>query len=218
MLSPSFNARVPALAQVCGRTLLIAFAVSVFFAVFPLQIGSSVWGTQLSSRIIDRVFIALVGVTLLCAAAFLQPMPEDLHTASRMASKLGRQRRLALRLCGIGMISMALLASWQLLLMLNSMGQINEGVLSQSSRISPTIETAERLGRQAPAPQLEQSWKRFLAAGAPGVNQPVSINSAEQKRQALLSAINDSGPLSGIYSGGTVQGIRSAPGSTTRRR
>lgn len=189
MLSPSFNARVPALAQVCGRTLLFAFAVSAFFAVFPLQIGSSIWGTQLSSRIIDRVFIALVGVTLLCAAAFLQPMPEDPTINPRMAKKLSRQRRFAVRLCAIGMVSMALLATWQLLLMLGSIGQINQSVLTQSNRISPTIETAEQLVRQAPTTQLEQSWQRFLAAGAPGLNQPLIVSGPEQKRQALLAAI-----------------------------
>lgn len=189
MLSPSINTRVQALAQICGRTLLFTFAVSVFFAVFPLEFGSPLWGTQVSSRIIDRAFIALVGVALLCAAAFLQPMPEDPHTSRRLVMKLGRQRRLAFRLCYSGVIGMALLAAWQLLLLIGNVGQINQGVLSQSQRISPAIETGKQLVSQASAPQLEQSWKRFIAAGAPGLKQPVNAAGPEQKRQALLTAI-----------------------------
>lgn len=189
MLSQSSNARVPALAQVCGRTLLVVFAVSVFFAVFPLQLGSSLWGVELSSRIIDRTFIALVGVTLVCAASFLQPIPDDRQISPRRLKKLGRQRQWALRLCGIGMAGMALLAFWQLLLLLGSIGQINQSVLTQSDRISPAIETAEQLVRQAPSTQLEQTWQRFLDAGAPGLPQPVTISGTEQKRQALLAAI-----------------------------
>lgn len=189
MLSKSSNPRVPDLAQVCGRTLLFAFGVSVFFAVFPLQFGSSAWGAQLSSRIIDRTFIALVGVTLLSAGAFLQPMPEDPHTAPRRVKKLWRQRQFAMRLCGIGMVCMALLAIWQLLLLGGSIGLINQSVRSQSERISPAIETAEQLVRQAPTPQLEQSWQRFIAAGAPGLDQPLIVTGTEQKRQALLAAI-----------------------------
>jgi hypothetical protein len=189
MLSPSINTRVHALAQVCGRTLLFTFAVSVFFAVFPIELGSSLWGTQVSRRIIDRVFIALVGVALLCAAAYLKPMPEDPYASRRRVTKLVRQRRFAFRLCHIGVFSMVLLALWQLLLMMGSIGQINQSILSQSRRISPAIETGKQLVRQASDPQLEQSWERFIAAGAPGLKKPVSDSGAEQKREALLKAI-----------------------------
>lgn len=187
--SAAINPRLPALARICGLTMLLVFAASVFFALFPLELGSPLWGTQLSSRIIDAASLPLVAATLLCAAAFLQPMPEDPDAAPRRVMVLGRQRLFALRLCRAGMVSLALLALWQLVLLIGNTGQINRISLSQSTRISPAIEKAEQRIRQASPAQLELPWQRFVAAGAPGLKQSVAIATTEQKRQALLAAI-----------------------------
>lgn len=180
--------RLISVARICGRTLLLAFGMSVVFALFPLNLNSPLWGTQLSSRIIDGASLALVGVALLCAAAFLQPMPEDPNSVIRSQVKLlAQQRARALRLCRIGVISLALLAVWQLLLLVGNTAQVNQLNLNQAQRISPAIQNAEQFIRQASAAELEQPWQRFIAAGAPGMKQPVS--GTEQKRQLLLSAL-----------------------------
>lgn len=188
MLSQSTQQRFISLARICGHTLLLVFGVSVVFALFPLDLRSSIWGTQLSSRIIDGTSLALVGVALLCAAVLLQPIPENPNSSSRNQVKLlARQRAGALRLCRVGVISLALLAVWQLLLLVGNTAQINQRNLSQAKQISPAIQQAEQFIRQASASELEQPWQRFLSAGAPGMKQPVS--STEQKRQLLLSAL-----------------------------
>lgn len=189
MSTQTINSHLPALARICGSTLLLAFVALVFFAIFPLKLGSPLWGTQLSSRIIDGASLALVGTTLLSAAAFLQPMLEDPDISRRRVNELARQRTFALRLCSIGVISLALLAVWQLLLLPGSIGQINQGILNESGQVSPAIEKAEQTIRQASAAQLEQPWQRFIAGGAPGLKQPASIITSEQRRQALLAAI-----------------------------
>lgn len=105
--SRSLNPRLPALARICGNTLLLAFVAVVLFSVFPLQIGSPLWGSQLSSRIVDGASLALVGTTLLSAAAYLQSMPEDPDMARGKVILLNKQRLFALRLSGIGVISLA---------------------------------------------------------------------------------------------------------------
>lgn len=189
MLSQPINPRLPAMAWICGRCLLLVFVVMVGFAVFPLQFGSPGWGTQLSTRIVDSASLALVGATLLSAAAFLQAMPEDPDMARGRVVLLNRQRLFSLRLCSIGVISLALLAVWQLLLLIGSVGLISQSSLSQSGQLSPAIQRAEQVIRQASPAQLEQPWQRFIAAGAPGLKQPVAITTTEQKRQALLAAI-----------------------------
>lgn len=187
MASHSLNLRLPALARICGGSLLLAYAVTVLFALFPLDLGSPLWGSQLSGRIIDNASIALVGVALLCGTAFVEQLPEDPDMAPRRTARLLRQRASVLRLCRLGVIGLALLALWQLPLLLGATSQINQRNLSQADRISPAIENAQQSIRQAPAEVIEQRWRQVIAAGAPLLNQPNS--STEQKRQALLAAI-----------------------------
>lgn len=189
MLSQPLNPRLPALARICGRSLLVAYVITVLFAMFPLEFGSPLWGSQLSNRIVDGASLALVGVALLCGTAFLESLPEDPHTDRRRAARLISQRAFALRLCRVGVISLALLAVWQLLLLLGNTGQINQRGLGQSGRIAPVLAKAEQTIRQASPAELEQPWQRFIAAGAPGIKQPVAIATTEQKRQALLAAL-----------------------------
>lgn len=187
MLNQSLISRLPELARVCGRTLLLVFVVSMFFAMFPLNLGSPLWGSQLSSRIIDSASIALVGVTLLSGAAVLEQNPEDSDRAPRRGARISHQRASVMRLCRLGVIALALLAVWQLPLLLSNTIQINQRNLSQSARISPAMAKADQFLRQASAAELERPWQRFIASGAPGLKQPVS--GTEQKREVLLAAI-----------------------------
>lgn len=174
------------LARVCGRTLLLVFVVSMFFAVFPLNLGSPLWGSQLSSRILDSASIALVAVSLLGGAAVIEQSPEDAERAPRRGARRGSQQDFVMRLCRLGVISLALLALWQLPLLLGNTVQINQRSLSESVRISPAVAKAEQFLRQASAAELETAWQRFIASGAPGLKRPVS--GSEQKRQVLLAA------------------------------
>lgn len=187
MLNQPLMSRLAMLARVCGRTLLLVFLVSVFFAVFPLNLGSPLWGSQLSSRIIDSASIALVGITLLGGAAVVEQSPEDLERAPRRGARRGSPRASVMRLCRLGMISLALLALWQLPLLLGNTVQINQRSLSQSARTSPAMANAEQFLRQASAAELETAWQRLIASGAPALKRPVS--GSEQKRQILLAAI-----------------------------
>jgi len=84
----------------------------MFFAMFPLNLGSPLWGSQLSSRIIDSASIALVGVTLLSSAAVIEQNPEDSDRAPRRGARISHQGASVMRLCRLGVIALALLAVW----------------------------------------------------------------------------------------------------------
>lgn len=174
------------LARACGRILLLVFLVNVVLILFPLNLSSPEWGIQLSSRIVDTSSLPLVGVAMLCAAAFSQPMP-DPETAPLAAMTLDSRRAFMLQCCLLGAIGLLLLAVWQLPLLLGSTGLINQRSLGQASGVSPLLREAEQSIRQASAIDLEQRWQQFIAAGAPGLTQPV--RSTEQKRQALLAGL-----------------------------
>lgn len=186
MLNQAPISRLPKLARVCGLTLLLVFVISVFFAVFPLNLRSPLWGSQLSSRIIDSASIALVGVTLLGGAAVIEKNSEDSARDPRRARST-RQCASVMRLCRIGVISLVLLAIWQLALLLGNTIQINQSNLSRSGRIAPALAKAEQFLRQASAAELDRPWQQFIASGAPGLKQPV--NGVEQKREVLLATI-----------------------------
>jgi hypothetical protein len=97
---------VPLVVRACGRTFILAFRLLVIVAVLPFQPRSLPWATQISSRIIDTASFALLGVALLRLTSFLQSKPDPL-TDRRAALALARQRDGALRLCRLGVISLA---------------------------------------------------------------------------------------------------------------
>lgn len=186
MLSQPVNPLLPMLARVCGRTLLLGFVLNLFFVMVPLNLGSAVWGAEFSSRIVDSASIALVGVALLCCAAFVQLMP-DPELEPLAARNLARQRGFALRLCRLGMVSLVLLALWQLPLLLGSTGLLNQRSVTEAARLSPVVERVERSIREAPPAAIEQRWQQLRAADAPGLQG--AGGSTEQKRRAMLAAI-----------------------------
>ncbi len=186
MLNQAPISRLSKLARVCGLTLLLVFAISVFFAVFPLNLRSPLWGSQLSSRIIDSASLALVGISLLGGADVIEQNSKDSARNPRRG-RSARQFAFVMRLCRIGVISLALLAIWQLPLLLGNTIQINQSSLTQSGRISPALAKAEQFLRQASAAELDKPWQQFIASGAPGLKQPA--NGIEQKREVLLATI-----------------------------
>ena len=144
----------------------------MFFAMFLLNLGSPLWGSQLSSRIIASASIALVGVTLISSAAVIEQNPEDSDRAPRRGARISHQRAFVMRLCRLGVIALVLLAVWQLPLLLSNTTQINQRNLSQSVRISPAMAKADQFLRQASVAELERPWQRFIASGAPGLKYP----------------------------------------------
>ncbi len=178
--------RLSVLAVASGRTLVIAFVVYVGFGLVPLSLGSSGWGSQLSSRIVDSASLVLVGVALLCGAVMLQATPEA-TTDRWKAKRLANQSKLMLQLCRLGFISLVLLALWQVPLLKATTSLINEGTLNQAGQLSPVLQQAEQVIRTATPAEVEERWQQYTAARSPALQQPVS--GIEQKRKALLSLL-----------------------------
>jgi hypothetical protein len=183
---PALNPKVPMLVRACGRTLLLAFVVVILASVLPIDVRSLPWGTQLSNRIVDAASLPLLGVALLRLAGFLQAEP-DPRSERQEALTLARQKDLALKLCRAGVISLALLAVWQIPLLFGSIAQLDQQNQARSGQLNQRINQGEQTIRQAPAAVIQREWQRLTAAGAPGLS--AEIRDPEQQRQLLLKAL-----------------------------
>ena len=161
-LPAALNPRVPLLARACGRTLLLAFLVLVITAAVPFQPRSLTWASQLSGRIVDTASFPLLGVALLQLATLLQPEPDPL-SEPREAMALSRQRNGALRLCRLGVISLGLLAVWQIPLLFGSFTTMDQQGVARSSELNQRIGQGEQTIRQAPPAEIQREWQRLRA-------------------------------------------------------
>jgi hypothetical protein len=191
MPSPSLapltlDPKVAVVVRACGRTLLLAFAVVILAASLPIKPVSLAWGTQFSGRIVDAVSLPLLGVALLRLATLLQPDP-DSHSERKEALALARQKDMALLLCRLGMISLCLLAVWQIPLMFGSIATLEQQNLMRSGQLKQRISQGEQTIRQAPTALIQREWQRLKAAGAPGISPDIS--DPEQQRQLLLEQL-----------------------------
>jgi hypothetical protein len=151
---------VPLLARACGRTLLLAFLVLVITAAVPFQPRSLTWASQLSGRIVDTASFPLLGVALLQLATLLQPEPDPL-SEPREAMAISRQRNGALRLCRLGVISLGLLAVWQIPLLFGSFTTMDQQGVARSSELNQRIGQGEQTIRQAPPAEIQREWQRL---------------------------------------------------------
>jgi len=161
-LPAALNPRVPLLARACGRTLLLAFLVLVITAAVPFQPRSLTWASQLSGRIVDTASFPLLGVALLQLATLLQPEPDPL-SEPREAMALSRQRNGALRLCRLGVISLGLLAVWQIPLLFGSFTTMDQQGVARSSELNQRIGQGEQTIRKAPPAEIQREWQRLRA-------------------------------------------------------
>ena len=182
----ALSPQLPMLARACGRTLLLAFLVLVVAAALPLQPRSLAWATQISSRIIDTASFPLLGVALLRFATFLEPSPDPL-TERREALAWAQRRDLVIRLAWLGVVSLFLLAVWQIPLLLGSFTSLDQQNVARAGQLNQRISQGEQSIRQAPPAQIQSEWQRLQAAGAPGIT--AEIRDPERKRQILLAQL-----------------------------
>ena len=129
---------------------------------------------------------ALVGVACLRVASFLEPLP-DYDLAPDKAMQVLRRRNGALRFCHLGVISLALLALWQVVLLLTNTSRIEQELAALSSQVSTRIAQTEQQISQASAAAVQQQWQQLTAARTPGISP--AISAPEQQRQALLNKL-----------------------------
>jgi hypothetical protein len=125
-------------------------------------------------------------VGLLRLATLLQPEP-DPQSERKEALALAKQKDAALLLCRLGMISLALLALWQIPLMFGSIATLEQQNQVRSGQLNQRISQGEETIRRAPAAVIEREWQRLNAAGAPGITP--NIRDPEQQRQVLLKQL-----------------------------
>jgi hypothetical protein len=181
-----FDPHLPMLVRVTGRTMLVVFAVVVLTSLLPLSPRSPAWGVGVSTRIIEVTSFALVGVACLRVASFLEPLP-DYDLAPDKAMQVLRRRNGALRFCHLGVISLALLALWQVVLLLTNTSRIEQELAALSSQVSTRIAQTEQQISQASAAAVQQQWQQLTAARTPGISP--AISAPEQQRQALLNKL-----------------------------
>jgi hypothetical protein len=191
MLSPSLtppvlDPKVAVLARACGRTLFLAFVVVILAASLPFKPLSLAWGTQFSTFLVDVAFLPLLGVGLLRLATLVQPQP-DLKSERKEALAIAKQKDAALLLCRSGIISLALLAVWQIPLMFGTIATLEQQNQLRSGQLNQRISQGEEMIRRAPAALIEREWQRLNTAGAPGITP--DIRDPEQRRQVLLKQL-----------------------------
>lgn len=186
MQSQAIDPHLPLLARVCGRTMILAFVVILVASLFPINIRSLIWGSQLSNRILDAGVLPLLGVTLLRSACFLESGVDSSRNPVG-ARRLIRQREVARRLIRIGIGSLVLLAIWQLPLFIGSLNQIDQRRIAETQQLSNTLTAAEQVLSQAPQETLDETWKRFVAAGLSPSKQ--TIRDREQQRKTMIERI-----------------------------
>ena len=186
MQNQAIDPHLPVMARVCGRTMILAFLVVLAASLFPINLNSSSWGSQISNRILDAGVLPMIGVTLLRSACFLES-GVDLRRHPNAAKRLLRHRESSRRLIQVGRVSLILLAIWQVPLFIGNLNQIDQQRTVEIRQISAQLIAAEQALRQAPQEIINETWKRFTASGQVSSKQ-ISID-REQPRKALLERI-----------------------------
>jgi hypothetical protein len=132
MLNQAIDPHLPALARVCGRTMILAFLVVLAASLFPINLNSSSWGSQISSRILDAGVLPMIGVTLLCSACFLESGVDSRRHPN--AARLLHHRESSRRLIQVGMASLIGLVIWQVPLFIGNLNQIDQQRIVEVSK------------------------------------------------------------------------------------
>jgi hypothetical protein len=138
MLNRAIDPHLPALARVCGRTMILTFLVVPAASSFPINLNSSSWGSQISNRILDAGVLPMIGVTLLCSACFLES-GVDSRRHPNAAKRLLRHRESSRWLIQVGMESLILLAILQVPLFIGNLNQIDQQRTVESWQISAQL-------------------------------------------------------------------------------
>jgi hypothetical protein len=187
--SPSIvviNSQLPRICRICGQTLILAFLVLLVSIILPINPRSSAWGLQVSSRIVDTAAFPLLGVALLRLASFLQPEYDPINDPSE-AMDLASERHSAVRFCRLGVFGLALLAIWQIPLLIGSVTNLDQQSFEQTSQLDQQLRRDKALISQAPPDLLQREWQRVINAGAPGFS--ADISDPEQQREGLLNQL-----------------------------
>ena len=193
--TPALDPKVLMLARVCGRTLLLAFLVVILASVLPIELRSVAWGTQLTSRIVDAASFPLLGVALLRLATLLQEEPNPRNSKGeyeqsvlrKEAKALAKQKDVVLLLCRSSMVVLALVAVWQIPLLIGGISVLDQQNQARSGQLNQRISQGELTIRQAPAAAIQREWQRLSAAGAPGISS--DIRDPEKQRELLLKQL-----------------------------
>lgn len=186
MPSQTASPQLPSIAQLCGRSLIFVFLVTLIAGFFPINIQSPIWGSQLSNLILDGGVLPLLGVALLRVASSLQ-FAGDSKGDREASLRLSKRRQAVLRLSRIGVISMVLLAIWQVILFGGNIDQVDQQRTARSQQLSQRLTAAEQSLREAPQSAVDQAWQRLNAAGVAEL--PGASTNQKGQREALLERI-----------------------------
>lgn len=178
--------QIPAIAQLCGRSLIFIFLVTLIAGFFPVSIKSPIWGSQLSNLILDAGVLPLLGVALLRVGSSFQ-FSGDLKGDREASIKLSKRRNMVLRLTQMGAVSMILLAVWQIILFGGNINQVDQQRTARTQQLSQRLSAAEQSLRDAPQSAVDQAWQRLSSAGLSEL--PEGSNTQEGQREALLERI-----------------------------
>jgi hypothetical protein len=172
------------------RVLMIVFVLIVITALLPLNLGSAVWGHQLSSTVLNVCLLpwlaialgrlgvigqqreqlqARVDATEARQSAVLAPALEgDNPALVRQPGRSGLAKDGGLRfLAKIGCYALILLAIWQAVLFGSSLRQIDASQLGQTQAIDQRFAALEVRLRELPPANLAQALQQLGLAGGP---------------------------------------------------
>lgn len=186
MPSQTATPQLPAIAQLCGKSLILVFLITLIAGFFPISINSPIWGSQLSNRILDGGVLPLLGVALLRVSSSLQ-LSGDIRGDRESSLRMSKRRNSVHKLSQIGVISMALLAIWQVVLFSGNIDQIDQQRTARSQQLTQRLNAAEQSLREAPQSALDQAWQRLSSEGFSAL--PEGVTSQEEQREVLLERI-----------------------------
>lgn len=163
-----------------GWALILVFVITVLAAAMPLQIASTAWGINLSTRIADAASLALVG---LCLVRFGDHVQSQSATSEEFSAL--RFKRLCRLLAVAGTSTLMLLAIWQIPLFFTALRGIDQQAAAASSEaVQRSDAIAEALSQASPA-QISQGWEQLRRQSVQAPE--MSELSAASQREELLS-------------------------------
>jgi hypothetical protein len=103
------------------------------------------------------------------------------------AKALAKQKDVVLLLCRSSVVVLALVAVWQIPLLIGGISVLDQQNQARSGQLNQRISQGELTIRQAPAAAIQREWQRLSAAGAPGIS--ADIRDPEKQRELLLKQL-----------------------------
>ena len=161
-----------------GICLLLIYCVFVVRSALPLQILNIVWQIQLSTSLVEFAPIAVLGVIVICLAAYFDQGNEDLNSTQLLVAKLAL-------IVSCGFFLLIPLRTYHIFAFQQTIGNVQNRQISQG--LTRVKKIKEALNQASSREDLEA---RLKALSAPPLPQALRERSLPQLKEGLMRSLN----------------------------